>query len=113
MPLFLSDDEFSRCSHDAALVAEKADAFIRNLQRELDSFKAQLDASSITAEQTCSLLEQKYLSLSSDFSQLQSHSLHLQSSLDHRLSDLADLQSQKHHLHLQCVSSFPLLPCFS
>ncbi|KAI3414928.1 TPR_MLP1_2 domain-containing protein [Psidium guajava] len=103
MPLFLSDDEFSRCSHDAALVAEKADAFIRNLQRELDSFKAQLDASSITAEQTCSLLEQKYLSLSSDFSQLQSHSLHLQSSLDHRLSDLADLQSQKHHLHLQCM----------
>ncbi|XP_030471618.2 nuclear-pore anchor isoform X1 [Syzygium oleosum] len=103
MPLFLTDDEFSRCSHDAGLVAEKADAFIRNLQRELDSFKAHLDASSITAEQTCSLLEQKYLSLSSDFSHLQSHSLHLQSSLDQRLSDLADLQSQKHHLHLQCM----------
>ncbi|GAA0164780.1 hypothetical protein LIER_20335 [Lithospermum erythrorhizon] len=40
MPLFMSDDEFARCSHDAMAVAESADAFIRRLYTELDTLKA-------------------------------------------------------------------------
>lgn len=104
MPLFLSDDEFARCSGDAALVAEKADEFIKKLFKELETVKAESDAASITAEQTCSLLEQKYLSLSSEFSELQSRCAQLQSSLDERLSELADVQAQKHQHHLQCVT---------
>ncbi|KAM6599127.1 nuclear-pore anchor isoform X1 [Cannabis sativa] len=103
MPLFLSDEEFSRLRHDVDSVAEKADSVIRDLRKELDTVRAQADASSITAEQTCSLLEQKYLSLSSDFSQLQSHNDQLQSSLDQRLSELAQVQAQKHQLHLQAI----------
>ncbi|XP_062093054.1 nuclear-pore anchor [Humulus lupulus] len=103
MPLFVSDEEFSRLRHDVVSVADKADSFIRDLRKELDTLRAQADASSITAEQTCSLLEQKYLSLSSDLSQLQSHNNQLQSSLDQRLSELAQVQAQKHQLHLQAI----------
>ncbi|XP_065853782.1 nuclear-pore anchor isoform X2 [Euphorbia lathyris] len=103
MPLFISDDEFSRHSDDVSYVAAKADEFIRNLQVQLDTVKAAADAASITAEQTCSLLEQKFLSLSSDFSSLESQNAQLQSSLDDRLSDLAEVQAQKHQLHLQAI----------
>ncbi|CAN6689128.1 unnamed protein product [Malus baccata var. baccata] len=103
MPLFVSDEDFSRHGNDAVWVADKADAYIRDLQRELETVKAQNDAASITAEQTCSLLEQKYLSISEEFSKLESQYAQLQSSLDSRLSEVAELQSQKHQLHLQSI----------
>ncbi|XP_024018829.1 nuclear-pore anchor isoform X2 [Morus notabilis] len=103
MPVFLSDEEFAGLRHDGAAVAERADAFIRDLQRELETLRAHSDAAAITAEQTCSLLENKFLSLSSDFSLLQSENAQLQSSLDHSASDLAEVQSQKHQLHLQII----------
>ncbi|XP_019183396.1 PREDICTED: nuclear-pore anchor isoform X2 [Ipomoea nil] len=103
MPLFLTDEEFERCSHDPILVAEKADAFIRQLYNQLETVKAQADAASITAEQTCSLLEQKYVSLSSEFSALQSQQSQFNSSLDQRLSELAQLQADKHQLHLLSI----------
>ncbi|PON44121.1 Nucleoprotein TPR/MLP [Parasponia andersonii] len=103
MPLFASDEDFSRLRHDAVSLADRADAFIRDLQKELDTVRAQADAAAITAEQTCSLLEQKYLSLSSDLSHLQSQNAQLQSSLDHRISELAQVQAQKHQLHLQTI----------
>ncbi|PON79571.1 Nucleoprotein TPR/MLP [Trema orientale] len=103
MPLFVSDEDFSRLRHDAVSVADRADAFIRDLQKELDTVRAQADAAAITAEQTCSLLEQKYLSLSSDLSHLQCQNAQLQSSLDHRISELAQVQAQRHQLHLQTI----------
>lgn len=101
MPLFLTEEELSRYANDAVAVAEKADAFICELYKEVDTVRAEADAASITAEQTCSLLEQKYLSLSAEFSKLESQNAQLQSSLDHRLSDLAQVQTEKHQLHLQ------------
>lgn len=113
MPLFLTDEEFERCSHDPILVAEKADAFIRQLYNQLETVKAQADAASITAEQTCSLLEQKYVSLSSEFSALQSQQSQLNSSLDQRLSELAQLQADKHQLHLLSVYNTIHVPSFS
>lgn len=105
MPLFVSDEEFSQLRNDPVQVADKADAFIRNLYNELETVRAQADASSMTAEQTCSLLEQKYLSLSTDFSELQSRNAQLQSSLDERISELAQVRADKHQLHLQSVST--------
>jgi hypothetical protein len=90
-------------------VAAKADEFIRGLQSELENVRAAADAASITAEQTCSLLEQKFLALSTEFSKLESQNAQLQSSLDDRLSELAQAQAQKHQLHLQSVS----IPIFS
>ncbi|KAM5586916.1 nuclear-pore anchor [Rosa sericea] len=104
MPLFVSDEEFSGHRDDGAWVAEKADAFIRNLYTELDTVKAQNDAASITAEQTCSLLEQKYLSLSDEHSKLESELAQLKSSFDERLSELAEVQAQKYQLNLQSIN---------
>ncbi|CAH2067883.1 unnamed protein product [Thlaspi arvense] len=104
MPLFMPDEELARLSSDAAsVVAERADEYIRKLYAELDSVRAKADAASITAEQTCSLLEQKYLSLSQDFSSLESQNAQLQSDLDNRLAELAESQAQKHQLHLQSI----------
>lgn len=109
MPIFLSEEEFQSCSHDLSLVVEKADAFIKEILNQLETVKAEADASSITAEQTCSLLEQKYVSLSSEFSSLQSRHSQLNSSLDERVSEVAQLQSQKHEIQLLSVIT---LCCF-
>ncbi|XWS16718.1 hypothetical protein CRYUN_Cryun33cG0001800 [Craigia yunnanensis] len=103
MPLFISEEELSRLSNDAATVAERADAYIREMYGELETAKAKADAAAITAEQTCSLLEQKFLSISGELSDLQSQNTQLQSSLDERLTDLAQSQAQKHQLHLQTI----------
>lgn len=98
-----------RYSGDGRVVAEKADAFIKQVYDQLETVKAKADAASITAEQTCSLLEQKYVSLSSEFANLQSHHSQLNSSLDQRLSEIAQLQADKHQIHLQSVSNNYLL----
>ncbi|CAI9760212.1 unnamed protein product [Fraxinus pennsylvanica] len=103
MPLFLSDDEFQRYSHDASLVAEKADLFIRGLYNRLETVRAEADAASITAEQTCSLLEQKYVSLTAEFSVIQSQHSQLSSSVDQSASELQLLQSEKKQLVLQSI----------
>ncbi|XP_058722839.1 nuclear-pore anchor-like isoform X3 [Vicia villosa] len=103
MPLFLSDEEFSRLSGDTTAVAAKADTFIRGLLNELDTVRAKADASDINAEQNCSLVEQKYLSLSAEFSKLESHASNLQSSLDQHLRDLSDAQAKNHQFQLQLV----------
>ncbi|XP_061349283.1 nuclear-pore anchor-like, partial [Gastrolobium bilobum] len=103
MPLFISDEEFSRCSGDTVAVAAKADAFIRGLLHELDTVRAKADAADINAEQNCSHIEQKYLSLAAEFSKLESQVSELQSSLDHRLRELSEAQSQNHQIQLQSV----------
>ncbi|WJX72066.1 hypothetical protein P8452_55984 [Trifolium repens] len=103
MPLFISDEELSRLSGDTIAVAAKADAYIRGILNELDTVRAKADASDINAEQNCSLVEQKYLSLSSEFSKLESHAASLQSSLDQHLRDLSDAQAKNHQFHLQLV----------
>ncbi|XWS27642.1 hypothetical protein CRYUN_Cryun26dG0135800 [Craigia yunnanensis] len=103
MPLFISEEELFRLSNDATTVAERADAYIREMHGELETAKAMADAASITAEQTCSFLEQKFLSISGELSDLQSQNAQLQSSLDERLADLAQSQSQKRQLHLQTI----------
>lgn len=105
MPLFMTEEEFRRCvqANDAGSVAEKADAYIRELFKQVETVRAEADAGSITAEQTCSLLEQKYISLSSEFAKLESQNAQLQSSLDRHLADLALLQSNKHQQNLHSI----------
>ena len=105
MPLFLSDEEFARCSGDTAAVAAKADAYIRGLLHELDTLRARSHAADINAEQNCSLVEQKYLSLAADFSALQSRASDLQSDLDQRLRELEEARSQNHQIQLQSVTA--------
>ncbi|CAL0326353.1 unnamed protein product [Lupinus luteus] len=103
MPLFISDEEFSRCSGDTATVAAKADAFIRGLLHDLDTVRARADAADINAEQNCSLIEQKYLSLAAEFAKFESQVSELQSSLDLQQRELAETQSQNHQARLQLV----------
>nr|XP_043614030.1 nuclear-pore anchor [Erigeron canadensis] len=103
MPLFISDEEYTRISHDPSLISQKADAFISQLYNQIETEKAQFDASSITAEQTCSLLEQKYVSLKSEFVALQSQHSQVNSDLEKRGSELAQLQAEKHQIYLQSI----------
>ncbi|KAI9161249.1 hypothetical protein LWI28_015729 [Acer negundo] len=103
MHLFISDEELSRLSGDSSSVAAMADAYIRDIQSQLDTVQARADAASITAEQTCALLEQKYISLSEEFSKLESQHAQLQNSIDQRVQELAQVQAEKHQLHLQLI----------
>ncbi|GMH10574.1 hypothetical protein Nepgr_012415 [Nepenthes gracilis] len=105
MPCFISDDELERHSSEGNVraVAEKADAFIRDLCNELETVKAQADSASITVEQTCSILEHKYLSLSSECADLQSRNSQLDANLQQRLSELAQVQDEKQQLHIQAT----------
>ncbi|KAL1314117.1 nuclear-pore anchor [Arachis hypogaea] len=103
MPLFLSDEEFARCSGDSATVAAKADAYIRSLLQELDTLRARSHAADINAEQNCSLVEQKFLTLASDFSSLQYRVSELESDIERRNRDLVDVRSQNHQVQLQLV----------
>ncbi|CAL0335128.1 unnamed protein product [Lupinus luteus] len=103
MPIFISDEELSKFSGDAATVAAKADAFIRGLLHDLDTVRARADAADINAEQNCSLIEQKYISLSAEFSKFESQVSELQSSLDQRQRELAEAESQNHQVQLQLV----------
>ncbi|KAF3668086.1 hypothetical protein T459_16631 [Capsicum annuum] len=103
MPLFISDEEYERCAQDAVVVAAKADEFIRDLYNQLENVKAQADAASITAEQTCSVLEQKYVSLSSEHSSLQLQYTQLNSSFEQRLSELSKVQAEKQQAYLQSI----------
>ncbi|KAK1257262.1 Nuclear-pore anchor [Acorus gramineus] len=101
MPLFITEEELRLL--DPPAVAERADGFIRDLQVQLETARAQAEAASITSEQTSSLLEQRYLSLSSDYSRLESLKSDLSASLDQRLADLANLQAENHQLRLQTI----------
>ncbi|XP_008793820.2 nuclear-pore anchor isoform X1 [Phoenix dactylifera] len=103
MPLFLSEEEFRLLSHDAAAVAERADAVIRDLRYQVDTAKAEKDAAAIAAEQTCALLEQRYESLSDDLARLRSENAQLSVSVEQRLSEIAEIQAEKHQLHLKAI----------
>lgn len=108
MPSFLSDEDYARCSHDPSLITHKADTFIRQLYNQLENQKAEQDASSITAEQTCSILEQKFVSLKSEFVTLQSQHSEASSSLEERASEVAQIQADKHQIYLLSVISISI-----
>lgn len=103
MPLFISDTELRDSGGDVSLVVEKADAFIRELQDEVETCRARADAASITAEQSCALLEQKYISLSGQFTQLENEKARLAAALDRRATELAQAQAQTHKLELAVI----------
>ncbi|XP_031477595.1 nuclear-pore anchor isoform X2 [Nymphaea colorata] len=104
MPLFITDEDLRSCGDNAALVAEKADAYIRELQRQLETCKSQADAAAITYEQSCALVEQKYVTLSSDYAQLEARTAQLSAALDEKIQEVARIQSEKHQLNLKDVT---------
>lgn len=105
MPLFMSDSELEREQGNVHAVVSKADAFIRELQEQLETQKARADAVTINAEQTCSLIEQKFLALSAQFSQLENEKDQSFATLERRSTELAQAQAQIHKLEIEAVRS--------
>ncbi|KAH9316461.1 hypothetical protein KI387_025088, partial [Taxus chinensis] len=106
MPVFISDTELNDLGGDASIIVEKAEGFIRELQEQLETCNARADAASITAEQSCALLEQKYISLSGQFTQIENEKTQLAAALDKRATELAQAQAQAHKLELRAVILF-------
>ncbi|PKA47867.1 Nuclear-pore anchor [Apostasia shenzhenica] len=104
MSLFLSEEEFRVLSTDASAVAERADAFIRDLRQQLDVVRAEAEAKSIAVEQNCALYEQRHSKLLSELSRLQSENAQLSGSAEERISELAVAQAEKHQLLIRAIN---------
>ncbi|KAH9300186.1 hypothetical protein KI387_011769, partial [Taxus chinensis] len=74
---------------DDSIIVEKAESFIKELQEQLETCNARADAASIMAEQSCARLEQKYISLSGQFTQIENEKMQLTASLDKWATELA------------------------
>lgn len=103
MPLFISDSELHSLGSDLPSVVQRADSFIHDLLQQLETHKARADAASITAEQSCAIIEQKFLALSSQFKQLEHEKAQLDSALEQRSAELAQAQAQLHKLELESM----------
>nr|AWA45083.1 hypothetical protein SS34F19_000006 [Saccharum spontaneum] len=104
MPLFISDEELRLLGGDTAAVAERADAAIRELRRQVDTVRAEADAAAIAAEQTCALLEQRYASLSAEFDRSQAEAAELTAAAERHAADLASSQAEIHQLRIQAIA---------
>lgn len=104
MPLFISDEELRLLGGDTAAVAERADAAIRELRRQVDTVRAEADAAAIAAEQTCALLEQRYASLSAEFDRSKAEAAELTASAERRAAELASSQAEIHQLRIQAIA---------
>ncbi|CAN6239472.1 unnamed protein product [Urochloa humidicola] len=104
MPLFISDEELRLLGGDTAAVAERADAAIRELRRQVDTVRAEADAAAIAAEQTCALLEQRYASLSVEFDRSQAEAAELSAAAERRAAELASSQAEIHQLRIQAIA---------
>lgn len=109
MVLFMTDSELEREGGNVEAVVAKADAFIRGLQEQVETHKARADATAINAEQTCALIEQKFLTLSGQFSQLENEKQQSFATLERRSTELAQAQGQIHKLEIEAVRSLGLL----
>ncbi|KAL6912153.1 hypothetical protein ACP4OV_000958 [Aristida adscensionis] len=104
MPLFMSDEELRLLGGDTAAVAERADAAIRELRRQVDTVRAEADAAAIAAEQTCALLEQRYASLSAEFERSQAEVAELAAASERRAAEHASSQAEIHQLRIQAIA---------
>ncbi|GJP70929.1 hypothetical protein CLOP_g1822, partial [Closterium sp. NIES-67] len=103
MPLFLSEEELQAFQGDVRAVARKAEEQLASLLRQLETHKAQADAAEINAEQTCSLIEQKYLAVTDENAQLERDKGFLTADLDQKAAELAEIKAQVHRLQLEAI----------
>jgi len=108
MPLFMTDSEFEKEHVNVDAIVSKADAFIKGLQEQVETHKARADATAINAEQTCALIERKFLILSGQFSQLENEKEQSFVTLERRSTELAQAQGQIHKLEIEAVCLFRL-----
>jgi len=111
MPLFMSDAELEREGGDVSVVVSRAEVYIRELQQQVETHKARADAAAINAEQTCALIEQKFLALTAQFSLLENEKEQTVATMERRSTELAQVQAQMHKLEIEavCVAASPSL----
>ncbi|KAG5559148.1 hypothetical protein RHGRI_008912 [Rhododendron griersonianum] len=90
MPMFISEEEYESCSHDASLVAEKADAFIRELYNQLEKYKGQTRSGALPL-----LPHQIYLKASDQkdgeiIERLSTEASELRALLEHKNSEISE-----------------------
>eukprot|EP00850_Spirogloea_muscicola_P002409 SM000009S23538 [mRNA] locus=s9:661826:679755:+ [translate_table: standard] len=105
MPTFMPDDELAAAveAGDVAAVAMRADEFARAVVLQLESTRARADAAKIDAEQTCSLIEQKYMAVNSENAQLEQEKAQLTVALETRSTELAEARAAAHLLELEAM----------
>eukprot|EP00850_Spirogloea_muscicola_P009225 SM000051S17585 [mRNA] locus=s51:507828:525769:- [translate_table: standard] len=105
MPTFMPDDELAAAAEagDVAAVAMRADEFARAVVLQLESTRARADAAKIDAEQTCSLIEQKYMAVNSENAQLEQEKAQLAVALETRSTELAEARAAAHLLELEAM----------
>ncbi|CAK9875904.1 unnamed protein product [Sphagnum jensenii] len=103
MPLFMSDVELEREGGDVSVVVSRAEVYIRELQQQVETHKARADAAAINAEQTCALIEQKFLALTAQFSLLENEKEQTVATMERRSTELAQVQAQMHKLEIEAI----------
>ncbi|CAM6077498.1 unnamed protein product [Sphagnum tenellum] len=103
MPLFMSDAELEREGGDVSVVVSRAEVYIRELQQQVETHKARADAAAINAEQTCALIEQKFLALTAQFSLLENEKEQTVATMERRSTELAQVHAQMHKLEIEAI----------
>ncbi|KAL3677732.1 hypothetical protein R1sor_020688 [Riccia sorocarpa] len=97
MAPFLSDEELRQRGGDDVV------EYVYDLRQQLETHKARADAAVINAEQTCALIEQKFLSLTTQFTQVENEKHQSIATLERRSGELGQAQSQIHKLELDAI----------
>lgn len=103
MPLFCSEQELIGLGDDVLEVARRADEYIHSLLLQVETQKALADAAAINAEQTCSLIEQKFMSVTSENAQLETDKSQLIANMENREAEIAVAKSQVQQLQLTLI----------
>lgn len=100
MATYFSDEELKQRA------GEDVVEYVHELRLQVETHKARADAAVINAEQACSLIEQKFLSLTEQFGQLEHEKQQSMATLERRSGELAQAQGKAHKLELDAVSGF-------
>lgn len=106
MAAFISDEELKLKAGDEVV------AYVHELRLQVETHKARADAAVINAEQACSLIEQKFLSLTEQFGQLEHEKQQSMATLERRAGELGQAQGKVHKLELDAVSKIFLADFF-
>ncbi|CAM6117186.1 unnamed protein product [Calypogeia fissa] len=97
MAAFLTDEELRLRAGDEVV------AYVHELRLQVETHKARADAAVINAEQACSLIEQKFLSLTEQFGQLEHEKQQSMATLERRAGELAQEKGKSHKLELDAI----------
>lgn len=110
MPLFCSSDEYETIQQDGPALAARADVYVRSLLADMEAAKsaetARMEAARITNETNVSNLEQKFLGVTDELTQLEEQKIALERDLEDQATELARVKNQAHQLVLAAV-----IPC--